>query len=233
MGEALEGNGVRIENRANIHHEFDGKQEDHKAKDDVRFENMVEKNAAEYSANWPVTTPDGENVTRQIVKWTVKLDLKALPDLEAGDTITITDTLSDGLRFVDGDDYVGLGSVLVGDDNEEITSGGPMQDGQTLTWTYKTLTKKVYTLTYYTEVTGAAFDGQNTTNNGNGQSTAHGTVSNDATVGHDGVTVGKDSDTEDVKTILMEKGSQMRIRSTTPSMSTAAASTFCRIPPVS
>ena len=209
MGEALEGNGVHVKNSANIHHEFDGKKEDHKAKDDVRFENMVEKNAAEYSANWPVTTPDGENVTRQIVKWTVKLDLKALPDLEAGDTITITDTLSDGLRFVDGDDYVGLGSVLVGEDNEEITSGGPVQDGQTLTWTYKTLTKKVYTLTYYTEVTGAAFDGQNTTNNGNGQSTAHGTVSNDATVGHDGVTVGKDSDTEDVETILMEKDSHL------------------------
>ena len=209
MGEALEGNGVHVKNSANIHHEFDGKEEDHKAKDDVRFENMVEKNAAEYSANWPVTTPDGENVTRQIVKWTVKLDLKALPDLKEGDTITITDTLSDGLRFVDGDDYVGLGSVLVGDDNEEITSGGPVQDGQTLTWTYKTLTKKVYTLTYYTEVTGAAFDGQNTTNNGNGQSTAHGTVSNDATVGHDGVTVGKDSDTENVETILMEKGSHL------------------------
>ena len=146
VGSCSKNNGVRIENRANIHHKFDGKEEDHKAKDDVRFENMVEKNAAEYSANWPVTTPDGENVTRQIVKWTVKLDLKALPDLEAGDTITITDTLSDGLRFVDGDDYVGLGSVLVGEDNEEITSGGPVQDGQTLTWTYKTLTKKVYTL---------------------------------------------------------------------------------------
>ena len=209
MGEALEGNGVHVKNSANIHHEFDGKEEDHKVKDDVRFKNMVEKNAAEYSANWPVITPDGEKVTRQIVKWTVKLDLKALPDLEAGDTITITDTLSDGLRFVDGDDYVGLGSVLVGEDNEEITSGGPVQDGQTLTWTYKTLTKKVYTLTYYTEVTGAAFDGQNTTDNGNGQSTAHGTVSNDATVGHDGVTVGKDSDTEDVETILMEKGSHL------------------------
>ena len=206
-GATMSGAEVHLENDAvvNWRTEYNSGSDDGNA--EVDFGSLLEKTGA-LIAQKELQLAGGTTEERMVIEWKINLDLTDIGDLKQSTKFSIKDTMDSGLRYIGPDPnggYTNVSSTLKDTSGtpvtiNEPTVSGTVEGGQTLSWTFTGLEKKQYTLTYYTEVTGAVFEANNDTSV---------SVSNDATLSQDEIEIGETTTEVKVTSTLLDKGSSV------------------------
>ena len=206
-GATMSGAEVHLENAAfvNWSTEYNSGSDDGNA--EVDFGSLLEKTGA-LIAQKELQLAGETTEERMVIEWKINLDLTDIGDLTQSTKFSIKDTMASGLRYIGPDPnggYTNVSSTLKDTSGtpvtiNEPTVSGTVEGGQTLSWTFTNLEKKQYTLTYYTEVTGAVFEANNDTSV---------SVSNDATLSQDEIEIGETTTEVEVTSTLLDKGSSV------------------------
>ena len=206
-GATMSGAEVHLENEAVVNWSTDynsGSDDDSK---EVDFGSLLEKQGTLIRQK-ELQLADETTEERMVIEWKINLDLTDIGDLTQATEFSIEDTMDSGLRYIGPDPnggYTNVSSTLKDTSGtpvtiNEPTVSGTVGEGQTLSWTFTGLERKQYTLTYYTEVTGAVFEADDDTSV---------SVSNDATLSQDEIEIGETTTEVEVTSTLLNKGSSV------------------------
>ena len=206
-GATMSGAEVHLENAAIVNWSTDYNSGSDNDSKEVDFGSLLQKTGA-LIAQKELRLADGTTEERMVIEWKINLDLTDIGDLTQSTEFSIEDTMASGLRYIGPDPnggYTNVSSTLKDASGtpvtiNEPTVSGTVKEGQTLSWTFTNLEKKQYTLTYYTEVTGAVFEADDDTSV---------SVSNDATLSQDEIEIGETTTEVEVTSTLLDKGSSV------------------------
>lgn len=206
-GATMSGAEVHLENAADVNWSTDYNSGSDNDSEKVNFGSLLQKTGA-LIAQKELQLADETTEERMVIEWKIKLDLTDIGDLTQSTEFSIEDAMAPGLRYIGPDPnggYTNISSTLKDTSGtpvtiNEPTVSGTVEKGQTLSWTFTNLEKKQYTLTYYTEVTGAVFEANNDTSV---------SVSNDATLSQDEIEIGETTTEVEVTSTLLDKGSSV------------------------
>ena len=206
-GATMSGAEVHLENEAVVNWSTDYNSGSDNDSEKVDFGSLLQKTGA-LIAQKELQLADETTEERMVIEWKIKLDLTDIGDLTKSTEFSIEDAMAPGLRYIGPDPnggYTNVSSTLKDTSGtpvtiNEPTVSGTVKEGQTLSWTFTNLEKKQYTLTYYTEVTGAVFEANNDTSV---------SVSNDATLSQDEIEIGETTTEVEVTSTLLDKGSSV------------------------
>ena len=147
LGQAANDTDITVTNTSRVTYIFDKKDGEVTDKETATFKDIFKKKGELATA---VVAGDS---AKTAIKWTIDLDLSVLTNVTGETVFTITDTLPEGLRYMEG--KTTLEQVDTGE-TREVEPTDP--DSSTLVWNLTGLTSAKYQLVYYTEVTGDVYD---------------------------------------------------------------------------
>ena len=147
LGQATNDTDITVTNTSSVTYIFDKKDEEVTDKETATFKDIFKKKGELATA---VVAGDS---AKTAIKWTIDLDLSVLTNVTGETVFTITDTLPEGLRYMEG--KTTLEQVDTGE-TRKVEPTDP--DSSTLVWNLTGLTSARYQLVYYTEVTGDVYD---------------------------------------------------------------------------
>ena len=148
LGQATNGTDITVTNTSSVSYIFDKETETVEDTVEATFKDIFKKKGELATA---VVAGDS---AKTAIKWTIDLDLSVLTNVTGETAFTITDTLPEGLRYMEG--KTTLEQVDPAGEPREVEPTDP--DSSTLVWDLTGLTSAKYQLVYYTEVTGDVYD---------------------------------------------------------------------------
>ena len=148
LGQATNGTDITVTNTSSVSYIFDKETETVEDTVEATFKDIFKKKGELATA---VVAGDS---AKTAIKWTIDLDLSVLTNVTGETVFTITDTLPEGLRYMEG--KTTLEQVDPAGETREVEPTDP--DSSTLVWNLTGLTNARYQLVYYTEVTGDVYD---------------------------------------------------------------------------
>ena len=148
LGQATNGTDITVTNTSSVSYIFDKETETVEDTVEATFKDIFKKKGELATA---VVAGDS---AKTAIKWTIDLDLSVLTNVTGETVFTITDTLPEGLRYMEG--KTTLEQVDPAGEPREVEPTDP--DSSTLVWDLTGLTSAKYQLVYYTEVTGDVYD---------------------------------------------------------------------------
>ena len=148
LGQATNDKDITVTNTSSVTYTFGNERPTVTDKETATFKDIFTKRGELATA---VVAGDS---AKTAIKWTIDLDLSVLTNVTGETVFTITDTLPEGLRYMEG--KTTLKQVDPAGETREVEPTDP--DSSTLVWNLTGLTSARYQLVYYTEVTGDVYD---------------------------------------------------------------------------
>lgn len=148
LGQATNGTDITVTNTSSVTYIFGKKDEEVTDDETATFKDIFTK-----KGKLDIAVVAGDSA-KTAIKWTIDLDLSVLTNVTGETVFTITDTLPEGLRYMEG--KTTLEQVDPAGETREVEPTDP--DSSTLVWDLTGLTRAKYELVYYTEVTGDVYD---------------------------------------------------------------------------
>ncbi|WP_295469695.1 Spy0128 family protein [uncultured Subdoligranulum sp.] len=147
LGQATNDTDITVTNTSSVTYTFGNERKTVTDKETATFKDIFTKQGVQERV------PVAGDSAKTAIKWTIDLDLSVLANVTGETVFTITDTLPEGLRYMEG--KTTLEQVDTGE-TREVEPTDP--DSSTLVWNLTGLTSAKYQLVYYTEVTGDVYD---------------------------------------------------------------------------
>lgn len=189
LGQATNDTDITVTNTSSVTYTFGNEDEEVTDKETATFKDIFTKQGVQEMV------PVAGDSAKTAIKWTIDLDLSVLTNVTGETVFTITDTLPEGLRYMEG--KTTLKQVDTGE-TREVEPTDP--DSSTLVWNLTGLTSAKYQLVYYTEVTGDVYD--------ENDPSASVDLTNNAILNQGDTSLGDATDTVKVENKLLSKESK-------------------------
>lgn len=190
LGQAANGTDITVTNTSSVTYTFGNERPTVIDDETATFKDIFKKRGELATA---VVAGDS---AKTAIKWTIDLDLSVLANVTGETVFTITDTLPEGLRYMEG--KTTLEQVEPAGETREVEPTDP--DSSTLVWNLTGLTSARYQLVYYTEVTGDVYDEK--------APSAPVYLTNNAILNQGDTSLGDATDTVKVENKLLDKKSE-------------------------